>query len=89
MSFRVEESMAAKRDQRRIRDDRQRLRIESDIQSLAQDPYPHGTKKLKGYRRRWRIRVRRYRIVYDIYPSQRLVEIISVDLRSESTYRRR
>ena len=87
MSFNIERSSAARREIRRIRDDDDRLRIERFLQSLAQGPYLRGATKLKGSRRRWRARVGDYRIVYDIYSNERVVEIVRVALRNESTYR--
>jgi mRNA interferase RelE/StbE len=58
-------------------------RIDSAITSLSAHPRPHGVAKVRGFQRRYRIRVRDYRIVYDIYDDQELVVIVDVDQRKD------
>jgi len=52
------------------------------IQNLAQDPRPHGCKKLKG-RNGYRIRKGDYRILYDIYDSILTIEVIALGNRKD------
>ena len=52
------------------------------IQSLAENPRPHGCKKLKG-RKGYRVRKGNYRIIYDIYDKILLIDIIAIDHRRE------
>jgi len=57
------------------------------ISSLEEEPRPRGVKKLaeSGL---WRIRVGRYRVVYAIDDSERVVIVVRVARRAEDTYRR-
>lgn len=54
--------------------------IKKAIYNLAENPRPNGYTKLKG-REGYRIRVGSYRIIYDIYDSELIVEIINVGSR--------
>jgi mRNA interferase RelE/StbE len=88
--YRVEISPAADRDlgklNARIRmQDFERLR--DAIRSLAENPRPQGVRKIKGTDKAYRIRVGNYRVVYDVYEGDKLVLILQIARRSESTYR--
>ena len=50
------------------------------IYALAENPRPSGYKKLKG-RDGYRIRVGIYRIIYDIFDTNLIVEIVNVGSR--------
>lgn len=56
--------------------------IKKAIYSLADNPRPHGYKKLKG-RDGYRVRVSEYRIIYDIFDSLLIVDIIDLGLRKD------
>ena len=58
-------------------------RIISALHALADDPRPHGVKKLKGYRDYWRIRVGDYRIIYAIQDDRLLVIVIRIGHRRD------
>ena len=58
-------------------------RIISALHTLADDPRPHGVKKLKGYRDYWRIRVGDYRIIYAIQDDRLLVIVIRIGNRRD------
>ncbi len=88
--YQIEVSSAAERDlhklERRISSqDFERLR--AAVNALAEEPRPKGVRKLKGAQRSYRIRVGVYRVVYNIYDDDRLVLILQIALRNESTYR--
>jgi mRNA interferase RelE/StbE len=51
--------------------------IKDAIAGLAEDPRPHGFKKLKG-EEAYRIRVGDYRIIYEINDRKIIVTIVSV-----------
>ena len=87
MRYRVEISPAGQRNLRRI-PPRFRDRIESAIYRLVDDPHPRGSVKLQGEERTWRVRVGRFRILYDVYPDRLVVLILKVAARNEATYRR-
>ena len=86
MIYRVEVSPAAQRNLRRIIP-QYRDRIEDAIYCLAVDPHPRGSVKIQGEERSWRIRAGRFRIVYEIRADIRVVVILKVARRDESTYR--
>lgn len=52
------------------------------IQSLENDPRTHGCKKLKG-REGYRIRAGMYRIIYDIFDSVLMIEVIAIGHRKD------
>ncbi len=84
--YRVELAPAAQHQLRRLPPgDAARLR--GPIQALAIEPRPPGAVKLTGTAF-WRLRVGELRIVYLIDDDDRLVVVLKVARRSESTYRR-
>ena len=89
-AYRIEVSPAADRDLQKLRD-RIRLqdfeRLSSAIAALAAEPCPHGVRKIKGTEAACRIRAGSYRVVYEVYESQKLVLIIQIARRTETTYR--
>lgn len=52
------------------------------IDSLTENPRPYGYKKLTG-RDGYRIRVGIYRIIYDIFDTQLIIEIVNVGSRGD------
>lgn len=56
--------------------------IKSAIQNLAKNPRPPGYKKLKN-RDGFRIRVGTYRIIYEIFDTELIVEVITVGHRKD------
>lgn len=87
--YRLEVSPAADSDLERLkqrirRHDFERLRIA--IRGLANEPRPHGVRKIKGAERSYRIRVGNYRVVYDVYDNENLVLLLQVARRTETTY---
>jgi len=57
-------------------------RILEAATSLEDDPRPYGHIKMKG-EESYRIRVGRYRIIYEIYDTKVLVFVINVDHRKD------
>lgn len=52
------------------------------IGALAENPRPHGYKKLKG-RNGYRIRIGDYRVIYEIFDTKLLIDVIAVGHRKE------
>lgn len=75
MSYQVELSKRAERQLRKLDPDIQSL-IGVAIDTLAIDPRPAGVKKLKGDENVYRIRVRDYRIVYEIQDDDLIVLVV-------------
>jgi mRNA interferase RelE/StbE len=57
-------------------------RIIEAIQALSKNPRPHNVKKLSG-REAWRIRVGKYRIIYEIDDGKLTILVILVGHRKE------
>lgn len=56
--------------------------IKQAIYSLSDNPRPIGCKKLKG-RNGYRIRVAHYRIIYEIFDTELLIDVISLGHRKD------
>ena len=52
------------------------------IEKLVENPHPIGHKKLTG-RSGYRIRVSSYRIIYDIFDLQLIIEIVNIGSRGD------
>ena len=62
--------------------------IDEDIQSLKSDPLPPGVKKIKkGKDAHYRIRRGPFRIGYKLDFKEKIIRIMYVKRRTESTYR--
>ena len=57
-------------------------RIVAAIKDLADVPRPAGCKKLSG-RSAWRIRVGRYRVIYEIHDDKLLILVVTIGHRRE------
>ena len=57
-------------------------KIKQAIYSLGENPRPTGCKKLKG-RDAYRIRVAHYRIIYDVFDKQLIVDVINLGHRKD------
>ena len=76
-SYRVEISKSAAKDLRRI--DRAWIpRIVATIEALESDARPSGCKKLVGSDHTYRLRVRDYRVVYDIHDDTLIVLVVRI-----------
>jgi mRNA interferase RelE/StbE len=58
-------------------------RIIVQAQKLADEPSPHGSEKLTGSERTYRIRIGDYRVVYELLRDAKIVEIQRVRHRKE------
>jgi mRNA interferase RelE/StbE len=82
MTYRVTVSNSAERQLSRL--DRQtQERIRDRIDSLADNPRPHGVKKLRSREDQWRIRVGDWRIVYTVQDDRLIVLIVRIGHRSD------
>jgi mRNA interferase RelE/StbE len=69
------------RDLRKLERDVQRLVVEA-VERLSTNPRPPGSKKLVG-RDGWRLRVRDYRVLYDVYDDRLVVIVVHVGHRRD------
>jgi len=56
--------------------------IISAIRSLSGNVHPNGCKKLSG-RNAWRIRIGRYRVIYEIHDNELFIMVISIAHRKD------
>ena len=82
MTYQVELSKRAERQLSKLDPDTQ-ASIGAAIDDLAVDPRPAGVKKLKGEETVYRIRVRDYRILYEIQDDELLILVIKIGHRRE------
>ncbi len=61
-------------------------RLQKAIRELEIEPRPPGNRKLKGADILFRIRVGDYRILYSIHETEKVVVLLQVSRRNESTY---
>ena len=62
-------------------------RIQEQIDTLADNPRPHGSKLLEGQQGFYRLRVGDYRVIYQIEAAQLTVLVVRIGHRRE-VYRR-
>lgn len=58
-------------------------RVVEAVTQLANDPLPHGSQKLSGAERTYRIRVGDYRVIYEVFSDSQIVEIQRVRHRKD------
>ena len=58
-------------------------RVVSAVGELADDALPHGSQKLSGSERTYRIRVGDYRVIYEVFPESRIIEVQRVRHRKD------
>ena len=81
-SFNLQWRKSTRKDPRQI--PRQAVsRIIAEVEKLAEEPLPHGSEKLTGSERTYRIRIGDYRVVYEVLRDARIVEIQRVRHRKD------
>jgi len=86
LAYRIEFAPRAQRDFKSL-DGSVRGRIKQRIDSLAENPFPSGIKKIEGEDELYRLRVGDYRILYQVKGKLLLVLIVRIGHRRE-IYRR-
>jgi mRNA interferase RelE/StbE len=81
-SFDLQWRSSTKKDLRRVPRD-EVSRIVAAAAKLADEPLPHGSEKLSGSERTYRIRVGDYGIVYELLRDAKVVEIQRVRHRKD------
>ncbi|MCD6232789.1 type II toxin-antitoxin system RelE/ParE family toxin [bacterium] len=56
---------------------------------LTENPYQGNIEKVKGEDNLWRRRVGNYRILYEVIPKQRHIDVFQIRRRTTTTYRKR
>lgn len=81
-SYSVELTRTAEKQLRRIAK-RDRNRLVEAIRGLADAPRPNGARKLQGYDEVYRIRVGRYRVIYEVFDDRVVVIVLKVGHRKD------
>jgi mRNA interferase RelE/StbE len=82
-AYQIEWKRSALRELKRL--DRQVIpRILTAVESLSSQPLPAGVSKLQGSQRTYRIRIGTYRVVYELFESRLVVEIVRVRHRKDA-----
>ena len=58
-------------------------RVVAAVSELSDEPFPHGVKKLVGSEFSYRIRIGDYRVVYEVFESRLIIEIVRVRHRKD------
>jgi mRNA interferase RelE/StbE len=82
LTYRIELTPKAERDFKSL-DGSVRRRIKQRIDSLAENPFPSGIKKIEGEDELYRLRVGDYRILYQVKGKILLVLIIGIGHRRD------
>jgi mRNA interferase RelE/StbE len=81
-SFSIQWRRSTTKDLRKL-PTREVERIVSEVEALAEEPFPHGSEKLTGADHSYRIRVGDYRVVYEVLRQSKVVEIQRVRHRKD------
>jgi mRNA interferase RelE/StbE len=82
-AYQIEWKESALREIKRL--DRKAIpRILAVVETLAPDPFPPGVRKLKGGQCTYRLRVGDYRIIYEVFESRLVIEIVRVRHRKDA-----
>ena len=80
--FKIQWRNSTKKDLRSL--PRQEVaRVVSAVADLANDPQSHGSQKLSGSERTYRVRVGDYRVIYEVFADSGVVEIQRVRHRKD------
>jgi mRNA interferase RelE/StbE len=82
VSYEVEIAPAAKRQIKKLPRDVQQ-KLVAKLEELAFEPRPDGVKKLEGSENLYRLRLEKYRIIYEIQDSLLLVTVVKVKHRRD------
>jgi mRNA interferase RelE/StbE len=81
-NYKIEISATAEKKIRRLSQENQ-IRVLRAIQSLAGEPHPPGSRKLRGYEDVYRIRTGTFRILYSVEKARVLIIILKVGHRKD------
>ncbi|RAM49166.1 MAG: type II toxin-antitoxin system RelE/ParE family toxin [Hapalosiphonaceae cyanobacterium JJU2] len=82
MIYQVEITSRAAKQLKKLPEDI-KLRIEEKIQELAENPRPDGVVKLEDSENAYRVRVGKYRILYEIKDDLLIVKVVKIGHRKD------
>ncbi len=59
------------------------------FEQMASNPYSGDIEKIEGEESLWRRRIGNYRISYDVYPKQKIIDVVDAQRRTTTTYRKK
>lgn len=74
---------AAERDLKKL-SHREFSKVIAAIRALAENPRPHGCRKISGSQHDWRIRVGAFRVLYEIDDQAKIVRVMRVRRRPKA-----
>jgi len=86
MSWRVVLAKSAEKQLRRL-PLTERSRVASAIDVLGSNPFGGDVVKLAGKGNAWRLRVGNYRIIFELFPKEKVLFIYDIARRTSSTYK--
>jgi len=87
MSWKIKVAKRALKEIKRIpKKDAKRLLFV--LEGLTENPYQGDIEKIRGEDNIWRRRVGNYRILYEVMPTQRYIEVFQIRRRTTTTYRK-
>ncbi|HRQ41493.1 MAG TPA: type II toxin-antitoxin system RelE/ParE family toxin [Chloroflexota bacterium] len=54
------------------------------VDALSENPFPPGCRKLVGSEQTWRIRIGNYRVIYNVFSTILVIEIVRVAHRKDA-----
>lgn len=85
MSWKVKIAKRASKQMKRA-PEKDAKRLLSVLEGLTENPYRGDIEKIKGEDNVWRRRVGNYRILYEIKPKQRHIDVFQIRRRTTTTY---
>ncbi len=82
VSYKIRWRLSTKKDLRKITE-KDLVRIIKVVESLAFNSCPSGAIKLKGSEHAYRLRVGNYRVIYEVFDDEIIIEIVKVAHRRE------
>jgi mRNA interferase RelE/StbE len=82
MAFRIEWKKSTRKDLRKLPSLTVDKIIEA-VEALTENPFPHSVEKLSGSEHAYRTRVGDYRIIYEVVPGLKLIEVQRVRHRKD------
>jgi mRNA interferase RelE/StbE len=81
-SYKIEISRTAEKQLKKLPPTDQR-RVAKVILTLAEDPFPRGSRKLSGYEDVFRVRVGRYLVLYSVSQKSLIIIILKIGHRKD------
>ena len=85
-SYKIEWKQSARKELKKLQK-KAIAKILRTIETLSDNPYPPGSRKLHGAEYTYRLRAGNYRIIYSVYSDILTIEIVRIGHRKE-IYRR-